>query len=94
MGIKELINEVYNTLISDTLITEPEMLLTNSRHRDAIEKCLEAISETKVLLIENIESDLIASRLRDGLFELDKILGITTADDILENIFSNFCVGK
>lgn len=94
MGIKELTNEVYNKLISDTLITEPEMLLTNSRHRDAIEKCVEAISETRVLLIENIESDLIASRLRDGLFELDKILGITTADDILENIFSNFCVGK
>ena len=53
--------------------------------------CLEA---TEAGLMREDPLDVVASDLRISVSILDELLGVTTADDILNNIFSTFCIGK
>jgi len=69
--------------------------LTTERQRDAMETFQKHLEEGLTLLQSKaIPYELIAVNLREALEAIDRLLGKTTADDILENIFSHFCVGK
>ena len=50
--------------------------------------------ETFILKDNIYEPEIVSLDIREGIKELDALLGKTTTDDILKNIFSNFCVGK
>jgi len=92
-GFDVLIQKILSSLFS-TQLTDHEVILTNSRHKNAIHETLSCLNKAKDLLSIDSEQALVAFELRDALSHLDKILGITTADDILDNIFSTFCIGK
>jgi len=66
----------------------------NLRHKNILENVLELINSAKNGLISNIEPDLIAIDLRLGLDKIGEIAGFTYTDDILDRIFSQFCIGK
>ncbi len=69
--------------------------LTTGRQHDALHRCQENVRRSLALLsVSKIEFELISIELRDGLAALDKILGKTTPEDLLNNIFNKFCVGK
>lgn len=69
--------------------------LTTERQRDAMETFQKHLEEGLTLLQSKaIPYELIAVNLREALEAIDRLLGKTTADDILDNIFSHFCVGK
>ncbi|MBF88531.1 MAG: tRNA uridine-5-carboxymethylaminomethyl(34) synthesis GTPase MnmE [Candidatus Marinimicrobia bacterium] len=92
-GLDILLEKIYNTLNSQVAISS-EVILTNQRHRNSLikfESCLCSLLED---MERELPTDVIASELRIGVSLLDELLGVTTADDILENIFSNFCIGK
>ena len=57
-------------------------------------KALEAIQKVKEAMENELASDLMAIDIREALFHLGEITGSVTTDDLLGNIFSNFCIGK
>ncbi len=71
-----------------------EMLISNFRHYAAFMEALEAIGEAYRLLEERRETELVAQALRGAALAIGSITGEITADDILDSIFSRFCIGK
>ena len=71
-----------------------DTIITNNRHYDSLLKALEAIQNVKEGLDSDLSGDLLAVDIREALFHLGGITGSVTTDDLLGNIFSNFCIGK
>ncbi|QXV64341.1 tRNA uridine-5-carboxymethylaminomethyl(34) synthesis GTPase MnmE [Mucilaginibacter sp. 21P] len=90
--IDELKNKIYNAAIKEQL-TGHETLVTNIRHLEALQKTQESL--TRVLDgMENVTSDFLSMDIKQALHYLGEITGAVTTDDLLENIFSKFCIGK
>ena len=71
-----------------------DTIVTNNRHYDALLKALTAIQQVKEGMDMELSSDLMAIDIREALFHLGEITGSVSTDDLLGNIFSNFCIGK
>jgi len=71
-----------------------ETIVTNSRHYDALLKALEEIIKVQEGIDTNLSGDLMAIDIRQALYYFGEITGEITNDDLLGNIFANFCIGK
>ncbi len=71
-----------------------ELLVTNLRHYEALSRAKEDITRSIESLELNISGDIVSEDLRQCLFHLGEILGNITSDEVLGNIFKNFCIGK
>jgi tRNA modification GTPase len=92
-GIEQLKKKILTTVKAETFKTG-NTVVTNIRHyeslintRDALEKSLEGLDI-------GITGDLLAEDIRQSLYHLGLITGEITTDDLLENIFTKFCIGK
>tara|TARA_B100000953_G_scaffold293345_1_gene281729 strand:+ start:483 stop:1856 length:1374 start_codon:yes stop_codon:yes gene_type:complete len=85
---KRLVNEV------DILNPYTDVIISNSRHYEALKKALKAIEEVNNGLKNNISGDLLSVDIRRSIEHLGEITGEITNDDVLGNIFANFCIGK
>lgn len=74
--------------------TENNVIVTNIRHYDALFNATQATKNVKKALKENISGDFLAQYIRECLNYLGEITGEITNDEILSNIFKNFCIGK
>ncbi len=83
-----LVNHVKNDRFDENI------LVSNSRHYEALVRTQEAIQAVKQGFNTNLPADLIAIDLRQALYHLGTITGEVTTDEILGNIFSQFCIGK
>jgi tRNA modification GTPase len=91
------IDELKNTLLSYVntgALRNNETIVTNSRHYDSLLKALEEIQKVKWGLDVGISSDLMAIDIRSALYFFGEITGEVTNDELLGNIFANFCIGK
>jgi tRNA modification GTPase len=91
------IDELKNTLLSFVntgALRNNETIVTNSRHYDSLLKALEEIQKVKWGLDSGISSDLMAIDIRSALYFFGEITGEVTNDELLGNIFANFCIGK
>jgi tRNA modification GTPase len=92
LHIDELKNKIYSAAIKDQL-TGDETLVTNIRHLEALQKTEEAL--IRVLNgMDSVTSDFLSMDIKQALHYLGEITGAVTTDDLLENIFSKFCIGK
>ena len=71
-----------------------QVLLANPRHHEALMRVQQALMQVSQGLEAGIPADLLAVDLRDALYHLGSITGEVVSDDILDNIFSRFCIGK
>jgi tRNA modification GTPase len=69
-------------------------MLTSLRHFEALEGCTQALGRARVALAERVPHEMLLLDLYAALQQLDQLTGATTADDILNRIFSSFCIGK
>ncbi len=91
------IDELKNTLLSFVntgALRNNETIITNTRHYDSLLKALEEIQKVKFGLSSNLSSDLMAIDIRQALYYFGEITGEVTNDELLGNIFANFCIGK
>jgi tRNA modification GTPase len=91
------IDELKNTLLSFVntgALRNNETIITNTRHYDSLLKALEEIQKVKWGLDAGISSDLIAIDIKSALYFFGEITGEVTNDELLGNIFANFCIGK
>ncbi len=92
-GIDLLIEDLTN-LANTGILSNNETIVSNSRHFEALNNALNAIIEVQKGIDSGISSDLFAIDIRQALFHLGLITGEITTDDLLGNIFANFCIGK
>ncbi|PWI29040.1 tRNA uridine-5-carboxymethylaminomethyl(34) synthesis GTPase MnmE [Flavobacteriaceae bacterium LYZ1037] len=92
-GVEELTNKLLN-LINTGALRNNETIITNTRHYDALLKALEEIQKVKHGLDSGISGDLMAIDIREALYHFGLITGNVTNDELLGNIFANFCIGK
>jgi tRNA modification GTPase len=71
-----------------------DVIITNMRHFEALQNIHSAIVRVQNGLERNVSHDLLAQDIRDCIFHIGTITGSITTDEILENIFSKFCIGK
>ena len=69
-------------------------IVTNSRHYNALLSALEEINQVQEGLNANLSGDLLAIDIRQALYHFGEITGEVTNDELLGNIFANFCIGK
>lgn len=69
-------------------------LITNVRHYEALLEANKQILEVKNAINNNLSTDLLAQSLKQAIYSLSTITGQITSDEILGNIFKNFCIGK
>lgn len=91
--IEELKQLLYDTAVGDQL-TDNHTMVTNIRHVEALQRTQESLSRVAYGLVNPITSDFLASDIKQALHFLGEITGQVTTDDLLENIFSKFCIGK
>ena len=75
-------------------ISTGDVVVTNVRHYEALVRALDNIREVKQGLADGISGDLVSEPLRAAIRNLSEIVGEVTNDEVLGNIFANFCIGK
>ena len=75
-------------------ISAEDVVVTNARHYEALKRALDNIREVQTGLADGIPGDLVSEPLRAAICNLSEILGELTTDEVLGNIFANFCIGK
>lgn len=75
-------------------VTQNDIIVTNVRHYEALTHALEAIQRVQQGLTLELSGDFIAQDIRECIFHLSDIAGEVTTDEVLGNIFKNFCIGK
>jgi tRNA modification GTPase len=93
-GIPELRAQILRQVGGDSERNAENGLLTNARHRGLVRDSLAGLDATVSAVREKIPHEMILLDLYSALRPLDEITGATTTDDILNLIFSRFCIGK
>lgn len=93
-GISDLIKEVKNTLVKSTKSERTQAGLGSERQKQAVDEALDSVNHALEVSCADFTMDAVVQDLEDALSFLSEITGETTPDDILGNIFANFCVGK
>ncbi len=92
-GIPELRKKILQ-LVSATAPQQESGFLTNVRQQKLVEEAIAALDKAAAAVPQRIPHEMILLDLYSALRPLDDITGATTADDILNLIFSSFCIGK
>ncbi len=93
-GISELKTAMKSLAVGAEKLSEGSIMLTNLRHYEAIRNALQSLAEAEAQVAHHAPTELVASDLRDALHHIGTITGKVSTDDILNNIFAKFCIGK
>ncbi|MCB9250171.1 MAG: tRNA uridine-5-carboxymethylaminomethyl(34) synthesis GTPase MnmE, partial [Ignavibacteriales bacterium] len=93
-GIERFLKEIKVKGISSDAYSEKTILVTNLRHKNALEKAKEYLVKSIESIDQKFTGEFISVDLRNAESALGEIIGIVTTDDILNNIFAKFCIGK
>ena len=95
---REGITELQKLLVKAAAlpeVTQNDVVVSNVRHYEALSHALEAIHRVQEGMSIGLSGDLVSQDLRECLFHLAEIVGgEITNDEVLGNIFKNFCIGK
>ena len=94
-GVDQLKEAVRMTFLHDTVLDSREFVaISRARHRDALTSADLALERFRSGLASGLELELLAIDLRDALSAVGAVTGESTSDDVLDLIFSSFCIGK
>ena len=93
LGVDDLKNQLLS-FVNTGALRNNETIITNTRHYDSLLKALEEIQKVKFGMQSNLSSDLMAIDIKQALYYFGEITGEVTNDELLGNIFANFCIGK
>ena len=94
LGISELREAILRHVTGDTGASAESGFLTNARHQKLVQDSVAALDAARDATNNRIPHEMILLDLYNALKALDEITGATTTDDILNLIFSRFCIGK
>lgn len=94
MGLDKLYEEITNLFHLNEINLDNDVVITNIRHKNLITKAIESVKKTKENMEKGIPLDMIAIFIKDILESLGNITGEIVTDDIIDEIFAKFCLGK
>lgn len=93
-GLHNLKQKIHETIWKKGPPSKEEVILTHTRHKEALDRAISALE----LVLHGLENDLspefLSFDMRKSIFELGTILGLDISEEILNSIFSKFCIGK
>ena len=92
-GLSRLKNKIVTAALNGNTDSNTDAV-TNIRHVHALERTLDSINSFRMEMNNRTSPEFLSVELREALDAVGEIIGITTPDDILNRIFSNFCIGK
>lgn len=92
-GVEDLKTSLLD-FVNAGALKNNQTIVTNTRHYDALLKALEEINRVQEGIDAELSGDLMAIDIRQALYYFGEITGEITNDDLLGNIFANFCIGK
>ena len=92
-GVETLKSRLLD-FVNTGALRNSETIVTNTRHYSSLLKALEEIEKVQFGMEEDTPSDLLAIDVKEALYHLGEITGQVTNDELLGNIFANFCIGK
>jgi len=91
--VEDLKSKLYDSIISGK-VTEDKSMINNIRHYEALQKANESLQIALDAMNAGTSTDLIALDIRNVLFHLGLITGEVSSEDLLDSIFTRFCIGK
>ena len=93
-GLDVLRQDVRSRIVPDHLEVSDGVMITNVRHQDALVRTQEALTQAIDSAGSGREAECLAVDLRTAADALGEITGLITSDEVLDRIFSEFCIGK
>ncbi len=93
-GINQLFEEMKKHTVGEGVYTEKSTVINNVRHYNALKRTVDYLNSAKTSINQEMSGEFIAVDLRNAIDSLSEIIGVVTTDDILNNIFDKFCIGK
>ncbi len=93
-GVERLEEAIVETVFSGQVTATEMPLVTSPRHKEALNRALDHIHAAQAAVQQDLSADLVAIDVAAAVHALGEITGQTAGDDLIEAIFSNFCVGK
>jgi tRNA modification GTPase len=93
-GLDELKEMILDQALGGEILPSDGILVTSVRHKEALDCAVEHVRAAKATLREGLPADFVTIDLRAALDSLGEITGQTVAPDMLDSIFSKFCIGK
>ncbi|MGA7837563.1 MAG: tRNA uridine-5-carboxymethylaminomethyl(34) synthesis GTPase MnmE [Ignavibacteriaceae bacterium] len=93
-GIETLFKELKETALGTSSYSEKSAVVSNLRHYNCLKKANESLGNARESVNNKLSEEFIAVDLRNAADNLGEIIGEVTSDDILNNIFTKFCIGK
>lgn len=94
IGISDLENEIAKLVFNGSVISSDDAIITNARHRDSLIKTKNALIDAKRDIVNGKGPEFISIDIREALDSIGIIIGEVYTDQLLERIFSKFCIGK
>ena len=91
--VQDLKSHMFEKVVNE-IQTDGDVVVGNLRHLQSLKESKGALERVLSGLANETPSDLVAMDIREALYQLGLITGEVTTDDLLENIFRNFCIGK
>lgn len=93
-GLEELYSVISKMFSLNDINLDNDLVITNIRHKNLISKAIENVKKARNTIEENMPVDIIAIFVKNILEDLGNITGEFVTDDIINEIFSKFCLGK
>lgn len=93
-GIEEFENAVKELFFHGEIVTDNEIMITNLRHKEALQEALDSLNQVKRSIEADMPEDFYSIDLMSAYSSLGKIIGEEVEEDLVNEIFSKFCMGK
>ncbi|MBO5398272.1 MAG: tRNA uridine-5-carboxymethylaminomethyl(34) synthesis GTPase MnmE [Clostridia bacterium] len=93
-GIDELYNKISEIYQLKEIANDGELIVSNNRHKKLIRNAKANLEMAKQTIVDKMPIDIISGNLKEIIEELGKITGETVTEDVINEIFSKFCLGK
>ena len=93
-GMMQFVEILKTSILGGNVYSEKDAVVNNIRHYNCLERANRSLYDVVQAINKNLSGEFIAADLRAAEIALQEIIGFVTPDDILNNIFSKFCIGK
>ena len=93
-GINELMERIYNFALPESSASASNQVLSSARHHEALTAGCLALQNALTASQNNEPPDIISVEIQEAISQIGLIIGETTTEDLLDRIFSTFCIGK
>lgn len=93
-GLPQLRDAIVNLLKSDVIVPDADVVMVSARHATALQTAREAIQCARDKLFQGIDGELVSVDLREAVMAMGQIVGNIDNEQMLDQLFANFCIGK